>query len=102
MSISRLANAIPCESVEELVEKELVQTELVTKRRVDELHQSRQRQTDEISEVEDVEERKASSKQTGVGVTSYGGTFHVSKNAVPMPGPCTCKQLSFYLKLDLV
>lgn len=26
-------------------------------------------------------------------VTSYGGTFHVSKDIVPMPSPCTvCKQ----------
>lgn len=24
-------------------------------------------------------------------VTSYGGTFHVSRDVVPMPSPCTCK-----------
>lgn len=34
---------------------------------------------------------------------SHGGTFHVSKNAVPLPAPsnCVCRRYRFYYKISI-
>lgn len=62
---------------------ELVHGTKPTTRRCDKL--------DRLTSQSDTETIKAATKERASSITSYGGTFHVSREVAPMPSPTPCR-----------